>query len=258
MLLLRAWLTLVWLSFQRLLWSSTTFMVMFPLVGAALFLSRWRQRLTSATFGGDFQHSLIRFTDSFVILIFLSILLPICALAFATASLGDEREERTLVFVLMRPIPRWLILMAKLTATLPLVVGVVAGSFYGYCQLAGPVGREAFERYLPAVLCTTLAYVGLFQLFAVMFRHSTIAALVYALFAEPLMAAMPGRINRLAIAYYGRSLIDHGIVAAGSRSTNWIVPVDSPTAVWTLLTIALGTLTLAAVIFQRREYRDLT
>ena len=35
MRLLRAWLTLFWLSFTRLLWSANTLMVLPPLAGAA-------------------------------------------------------------------------------------------------------------------------------------------------------------------------------------------------------------------------------
>ena len=56
----------------------------------------------------DAVRSLLRFTDVFVMAMFLTFLLPICALAYATSSLGGEREERTLVFLLTRPVPRWL------------------------------------------------------------------------------------------------------------------------------------------------------
>ena len=44
----------------------------------------------------------------------------------------------------------------------------------------------------------TLAYVCLFHLFAVAFRHSTIIALVYAVFMEMLLGNMPGIVKRVA------------------------------------------------------------
>jgi ABC-type transport system involved in multi-copper enzyme maturation permease subunit len=251
--LARAWITLVWLSFRRLLWSATTFMVLFPLAGAALFLWRWRRWLPTAT-PEQFERSLGLFTEGFVVVVFATFLLPICALAYATTSLGSDREDRTLVFLLSRPVPRWLILLAKLSATLPLVLGLVAGSFFAYCRLAGAVGREAFELYLPPLFFLTLAYVGLFHLFAVMFRHSTIVALIYALFVEPLVSNMPGIINRVAVTFYGRSIIDH----AAQRTSSLFSPIGPLTAAWALCAIALGTLLLAGWLFERREYRDLT
>ena len=49
------------------------------------------------------------------------------AMAFGTASVGGDREDRTLVFLLVRPIPRALVLLAKFIAALPLVLGLVVG-----------------------------------------------------------------------------------------------------------------------------------
>ena len=142
-----------------------------------------------------------------MILVFASFVVPICALAYGTASVGGDREDRTLVFLLVRPIPRALVLLAKFTATLPLVLGLVVGSYWLYCRLAGEVGQVAFPLYLPALVYMTLAYVCLFHLFAVAFRHSTIIALVYALFMELLLGNMPGIVKRVAVNYYGRSIM---------------------------------------------------
>ncbi len=73
----------------------------------------------------------------------------------------------------------------------------MVGSFWLYCRLAGAVGQVAFSLYLPAVVFMTLAYVCLFHLFAVAFRHATIIALVYALFMEVILGNLPGIVKRL-------------------------------------------------------------
>lgn len=259
MRLFRAWCTLVFLSFRRLLWSSNTVMVMFPLLGSGLVLLRLRSWMLRRA-AEDFTLTFERFSENFVLAAFASFLLPICALAYGTTSVGGDREDRTLLFLLIRPVPRLLILLAKWTATLPLVLGVVIGSFYIYCRLAGAVGAQAFQVYLPAVFYMSIAYVGLFHLFAVMFRHSTIIALIYTFFMELLIGNMPGIIKQVAISYYGKSMIfglglDYGVPQPDVR---WFEPVTVSNGALSLVAIGLGGLLLALAVFQLREYRDLT
>ena len=253
MKLLRAWTTLAWLSFRRLLWSTGTAMVMLPLAGCLLFVLRRH-------YGREFTVDEFEQFSEFVILVFASFVVPICALAFGTAGIGGDREDRTLVFLLVRPIPRVLVLLAKFTATLPLVVGLVVGSFWLYCRLAGEVGQLAFSLYLPAMIFMTMAYVCLFHLFAVTFRHATIIALIYALFMEAILGNMPGIVKRLAVNYYGRSIMYAAGEPEGLKppSADWFELLPVQTATLALAGIAVGGLVLAAVIFSRREYRDLT
>jgi ABC-2 type transport system permease protein len=254
MTLARAWFTLLMLSFQRLLWSSNTLMVLLPLVACVLFL--WRRRYDPSSFEQSFDD----FSTEFMIFVFTLFVIPVCALAYATTSIGGDREDRTLLFLLVRPIPRWLILLAKFLATLPLVLGIVVASFFVFCQLAGPVGREAFWLYLPPVFYMTLAYVCLFHLFAVTFRHSTIVALIYALFMEFFLGNMPGIVKRIAVSFYGRSMMydlgaRHGLSAP---DPTWFVPVSAQTAVQALAWLSIGGIVLAVCVFSTREYRDLT
>ncbi len=252
MRLVRAWSTLASLSFVRLFWSTSTLMVMLPLAGCLLFVLRRHYNHPEFT-----QREFREFSE-FLIVVFASFVVPICALAFGTASIGGDREDRTLVFLLVRPIPRWLILLAKFSATLPLVLGLVLGSYWTYCRLAGAVGQVAFDLYLPAITYMTLAYVCLFHLFAVSFRHATIIALVYAIFMETLIGNLPGIVKRVAVNYYGRSLLYAAGEADGARMPEGFQPLSFEVATWALAGIAIGGLILACVVFSRREYRDLT
>jgi len=255
MRLVRAWMMLVWLTFSRLLWSSGTWVVLLPLIGCGLVL--WRQRYDQIT---DPVLALNRFSHDFVISVFAMFIVPVCSLAYATTSIGGDREDHTLLFVLIRPVPRWLVLLAKLTATIPLVTGLLISSFYLYCQQAGAVGEVALDLYLPAVFLMAIAYTCLFQLMAVVFRHSTIVALIYSLFMELVLGNLPGIIKRVAINYYGRSIMyrageTQGLVPPRS---DWFEPISYTDAQHALLFIAGGSLLVSLMIFQRREYRDLT
>jgi ABC-type transport system involved in multi-copper enzyme maturation permease subunit len=252
--LLRAWTTLLWLSFRRLLWSGSTLMVLLPLSACTLFLLRrrfWLQPMSLESFD-DFSAFLMHAFASFVV--------PICAVAYGTASIGGDREDRTLLFLLVRPVPRPLIFLAKFIATLPLAIGLVMGAFYVYCQLGGEAGRRAYELYLPAIFYMTIAYMSLFHFFAASFRHSTIIALIYALFMELLLGNMPGIVKRVAINYYGRSLMYAAGVPEGLEPLDpqWFEPISAATSASALVGIAVGGLLAALVVFERREYTDLT
>jgi len=249
---LRAWTALVFSAFRRLLWSTATLMLLFPLGACFVFMIRRRYDRI-----GDPEQAFQLFSQ-FLLIVFTSFIVPLCSLAFGTAGLGGDREDRTLLFLLIRPLGRGLILSAKFAATLPLVLGFACGSLWLCCRLAGPVGAAAYEAYLPAVVAMSLAYTALFHLFAVYFKHATIAALVYAVFMEVLLGNVPGIIKRGAINYYGRSMmyesgVDHGLTAPDPE---WFEPIGGVVSLTTLAGITVGALLLAWIVFARGEYEE--
>lgn len=254
MSMLRAFLTLWLLSFRRLFWSIGTPMLLLPLVACSLFLVRRRY--------GAMEDATLAFHwfSVFLLSVFASFVVPLCALAFGTASLGGDREDRTLLFLFIRPLPRGLILLAKYLAALPLVLGFTCGSFWLYCRLAGAPGRTAYDAYLPAVVYMAAAYTSLFHLFAALFRHSTIVALIYAVLMEVLLGNVPGIIKRVAVNYYGRSLmfdagVDHGLSAPDPQWFDPYPPADAKLALWAITAAAL---TAAWLVFRTREYEEPT
>ena len=106
------------------------------------------------------------------------------------------------------------------------------------------------------MLGMAIAYVALFQLFAVVFRHPTMLALVYALVIELFVGNLPGSIKRLAINYYGRSLIYGLGLAEGLKTPRGFEGIPAAQAYWTLAGIAGGCLFAGFLLFQWKEYRD--
>jgi ABC-type transport system involved in multi-copper enzyme maturation permease subunit len=250
---LRAWSVLAFAAFRRLLWSTATLMLLFPFIACGLGFVFWRHYNRIDEPIGAFQ----QFSE-FLIVIFTSVVVPLGALAFGTAGLAGDREDRTLLFLLIRPLGRGTILSAKFVATLPLVLGFTCGGLWIFCRLAGPVGPTAFDTYLPAVVLMSLAYTGLFHLFAVYFKHATIAALVYAIFIEALLGNLPGIIRRAAINFYGRSLmyeagIDYGLSPPDPESFE---PIGGNVGVLVLLGITGGSLLLAWLVFAVSDYEE--
>ena len=54
----------------------------------------------------------------------LSLLIPVVALVFASAALGDLAEDGTLVYLWLRPLPRWQLALAAFAASVTVAVPV--------------------------------------------------------------------------------------------------------------------------------------
>lgn len=133
-------------------------------------------------------------------------LVPIVALVFATAALGDLRDDGTLVYLWLRPMDRWPIVigawLAAVTVSLPLTVvplGVAAG-------LAGGGGELVGATVLAAVV-GVIAYTALFVLLGLLVRNAIVWGLGYVLIWEGIVAAFGNIPARLAIRGYTRSII---------------------------------------------------
>lgn len=248
----RAWTTLVFTSFQRLFWSVGTLMLVFPLAACALFVTR-RGFASMADDVAAFNAF-----SMFLVFVYASFIVPLCSATFGATSLGGDREDGTLLFLLMRPVPRGLIVTAKFAAALPLAVGFSCGGFWLICRLAGPAGRIALDAYLPAMFYMTAAFTAVFLLFAVVFRHAVIVGLIYTLLMEVLLGNVPGIIKQLAVNYYGRSLmfdagVDHGLALPDPQ---WFDPLSTAAARTTLWALTAVALAAAWIVFRFREYEE--
>ena len=118
----------------------------------------------------DYSAQIINLFD----LLLVAIVLPLVVAILATTALGEEVEDRTLAFIVLRPVPKWQIILAKygavvILAALPLLIfgavtagiafiddasgesvfdyetvikpilGVVAGTCPRHCRLCGSI-----------------------------------------------------------------------------------------------------------------------
>lgn len=188
--------------------------------------------------------------------IFVSFLLPLWSLSFATEALGGERESHSLLWLLTRPLPRPAIYLAKFVALLPWTLTLNVGGFALLCLAAGRPGPQALRLYWPAVCCATLAFAALFHLIGAIFRRPAIIALVYSFFLETILGNMPGYLKRISISFYTRCMMyeaaqDYGVQP---EKPTVFLPVDGSTAMWILTGLTVVFLLLGMVLFSRKEY----
>ena len=125
---------------------------------------------------------------------------------FASASLGDAREDGTLVYLWLRPMDRWPVVvgawLAAITVSLPLTVVPL-----GAAALLSGGGAELLGATTLAALVGVIAYSALFVLLGLLVKNSIVWGLGYVLVWEGIVAAFGSFAAKLAIRGYTRSIL---------------------------------------------------
>jgi ABC-type Na+ efflux pump permease subunit len=200
------------------------------------------------------------FSMQVIFSVFVSFLLPIWSLSFATDSFGSEREGGNLIWLLSRPLSRPAIYLAKFTAVLPWSLALNVGGFGLMCLAAGRPGPIAFRLYWPAVLAGSLAFTALFHLMGAYFQRPAIVGLLYSFFLETILGNMPGYMKRVSIGFYTRCMMfdaaqDYGVQP---EKPSVYLPVEGATAGLVLAISTVALVALGMYLFARKEYQDIT
>jgi ABC-2 type transport system permease protein len=267
--LLAAWWWLVVLTFRRIWWSLQSLL-------AVLLLSSVGALVVLQTLWGGWTE--IQFSRAIIGNVYLGFMLPLLCLAFGTQALGGDWEDRTLIWLLTRPLPRPLIYLGKFVAAVPWTFGLTLGGLLLLGSLAGRDGLHAVRVFWPAVAWGTLGYLALFVLLGAWFRRSTIIGVVYSFVIESLVSTMPGMVKRASIAFYSRCIyyerakefgLDSptGFVGSSARQvvrgiapdqTSLFMGIPGDQAIFYLCLLTAAFLIVGMIIFARREYKDLT
>ncbi len=135
-----------------------------------------------------------------------TIVVPIVALVFAAAAFGDLKEDGTLVYLWLRPMDRWPMVvgawLASVTVSLPLtLVPLTAAAFIAN------VGSDLVWATILACVVGNLAYSAVFMLLGLLTKNSVVWGIGYILIWEGLVAGISGVGEKLAIRGYTRSII---------------------------------------------------
>ena len=189
-------------------------------------------------------------------------LVPLTALVLATGMIRDEVEEQTLTYLLIRPLPRWSIYLAKLLAT-TLVAAVVTTVFtvvtFAVIRWGEPDAAATLRRALQtsALLgLALLAYASLFGCLSLLVRQSLALGVAYVIMVEGLVANFPFAVRKLTVMYYFRILAERWLDLS---IESWSIELDESPSTRDCLLVLLGAAAVAtavaAVVFTVREFR---
>lgn len=176
----------------------------------------------------------------------LGIVLPLAVAWLATSSIGDLVDDRLLVYLWLKPVPRWQLPAAATLATITIVVPLVVTPLVLAALVAGTT--ELIGAILAATVLATVAYAGLFVAAGLWLRRALWWALLYILVWENGLARAVDGAARLSIASYAQSLVADAAdarIAYADRSA--LASVAAP------LLVAAAGLALAVVRYRRAE-----
>ena len=171
-------------------------------------------------------------------------ILPIVTMALSTAAFGNEVEDRTLSYLVLKPISRWRIAMPKVLASIaisgPLLIasGVAAAllGFDGSLRAALAVGV--------AILAGVAAYAAVFTWLGLLTNRALAFALIYVLLWEGVIGSYIQGVDYLSVRGYTLAIMyginETGFEALGSRVIEFpagIVGAVAVTVVFLLLLV---------------------
>lgn len=132
-------------------------------------------------------------------------LLPLASAIFSSGVISQEIEQKTIVYLLTRPVPRAQLLILRtlasaLVVSIVTIIAAIALSFsvFGSGALSNPILYRDFK----AIIVGSLAYGSLFVLISLIINRSMIVSLLFAFAWETSVPNMPGSVYLLSVSSY--------------------------------------------------------
>ena len=204
---------------------------------------------------GDGDESAAEFAAQVVLnALVINILLPLTALVLATASLGSEIEDGTIVYLLSKPAERWRIVAGKLlaawgaTAVLVLASAVIGG----LVALAGEGESRLLIGFVVAIAVGSLAYSSVFVLLSLVTSRALFVGLAYAFIWEAVITNFAPGVQRFSIREFTASIAE----AVGDTNP-WVFDADLGTT-YSVILLAVVTAVGAALAVRRLSRFELS
>lgn len=208
------------------------------------------------------------FFKNVVSVLYLHVLLYVLALACGLAIVSDEVEDKTLVHLLLRPLPRWAIVVGRWLSTWLVTSVVLVGSLIALYALSWAaqqefdVGRRALDHFNLTILaldCLVFvfalgAYLALFSCVGAWLPHGERWGVVFCFGWESLITYLPARLKWFTLMYHAQTLFPHK-VSVNKLFSVWGEPLPKLTCALILVIVTVVSLALTVWNLKRREIR---
>ncbi len=182
----------------------------------------------------------------------LTTVLPLLALVIGGAALGNEVEDGTIIYLLMKPAPRWGIIASKMVVTVTIVAALTALSVLLSAALAGRDGGtlRVGLAFSVAAVAGALAYTTAFLYLGLLTSRSLVVGLLYAFLWEGALTGLFAGLRLLSIRQYARAIAK---ALAGLPANDLSVRLTAQSA---LIGVAVVTVAAFALAVRRLNVMD--
>ena len=173
----------------------------------------------------------------------ITIVLPLTIMVFATAAFGHELKDKTLSFLVLKPVPRFKIILSKLIASSLISAPIVTASGMTVTLLITRGDIQTTVIVSSALFIGSLTYASVFTWAGLITSRALAFALVYVLLWEGILASFLSGIRYLSIRSYTASILhgldDQTFTALGNRVID-ITPALIGAGIVSIVFILLG------------------
>ena len=197
------------------------------------------------------QQEIDDWTNALIGVLIVAAILPIVTMALATASFGNELEDRTLGYIVLNPVSRWGIVLSKMLA--PVVIAgpalILSGIVVSFIGLGGDI--ETALAVAVGLLAGIVAYSAIFVWAGLMTSHAIGFALLYVFLWEGLLSTLLEGVRYLSVRAYATTLMA-GIDENGLGALE-VTSIETPAAIVGVVAVSVVFYLLAVVRLRRMD-----
>lgn len=173
--------------------------------------------------------------------IVLGVLLPLTALVFGTSAFGGEVDDGTLIYLMVKPVPRWQLTFSKyIVAFLSTVAVVVPSVLLAWAAMQNGAPIRLPLAYAAGATVGALIYNAIFVTLGITSRRALAIGLLYIVAFENVLSRSVVGVKSLSVREFAISICKQ-ILGSVVEFTDFVVPVTTVYSMGTVFfVIALG------------------
>lgn len=175
-------------------------------------------------------------------------LLPLTVLVLATSAFGDEIEDRTLPYLVLKPVTRLRIVLEKLIGSVfvsgPIVFAGLAITYLFIMRGESGDHLRLLGAMIVAAAVATVAYSSIFMLVSLLISRALVAALIYSLVWESILGRYVPGLRYVSIRHFVRSIFA-GVAENDDYSFRFANAAGTTAGVITLIVASVIAISLA-------------
>lgn len=182
--------------------------------------------------------------------IVLGVLLPITALVFGTSAFGSEVEDGTLIYLMVKPVPRWHLTLSKYVVALGATLAVIIPAiFLAWALTPGATPIRVPLSYAAGSAVGSIIYCAIFVTLGITSRRALALGLLYIVAFENVLSRNVVGVKSLSVREFALAVCKK-VVGTAAEFTDVTVSMGT---VWTMGTIFL-VVALATGVFKLQRY----